>query len=151
MFTVSEAARLLHISPQRLYKIIAEVDNQVDNLLKANILEIKRNGKTVKALNEKAIAIISQRIGKRNQTEVDNEVDNQNPEIDNQVDNQNNQVLEILKQQLEVKDRQIEALNEQLQNQAELLRNTQVLLLNEQQKALPDPNKKEPLWKRLFQ
>jgi predicted ArsR family transcriptional regulator len=126
MHTIKEAAEILQITPQAVYKKI----NQFEKELKNELKEVKRGGRTVKVLTDKGIKILR---GKDKQPEF--------ATSRQQVVNLLEETVAILNKQLEVKDKQIQELNNRLKEQQELNKNNQVLIGLEQQRALPSGTK----------
>lgn len=130
--TIKEVAELLEVTPQAIYKIL----NKANNDLKQHLTTVKRNGKTLKAINNKGIELLKQRFNETINQHLNNDKKPLNKETAAIIEVLTKQ-LEAKDKQLETKDKQIQELNDRLKEQQTLTSNSQKLLLMEQQKALP--------------
>ena len=132
--TIKEVAEMLDITPQAIYKVLKQANNELNNCL----ITVERNGKTLKAVNSKGIELLKQRF---NSTVETTDI---KPGQDKALETLIKQ-LEIKDKQLEAKDKQLEELNQRLKAEQELNKNNQIMLHTEKQKTLPAPSRWEKL------
>lgn len=129
--TIKEAAEILGVTPQAIYKVLGQANN---DLIK-HLTTTKKGNTTIKVIKPKGVELLKQRFNNNIEQTINKQF----------TTNSQDKTLEALIKQLEIKDNQIKKLSEMLEREQELHQRNQFMLNIEKQKALPEPSKWEKL------